>query len=232
MDASEKVAGRGRQPQLVADEVIEYSAGVAADGAVRLVRNHQVEIRGRKLRLVLVVEQQRLNGGHHDVCPPPVVAFFLVDDRVEVGRQVRNEGLARRLVFQLQPIDQEEDAAGVASAEEQLDDGRGHQRLAGAGRHLEQEPVAPVADSLLQTMNRLYLIVAQKAQPVRLDVAGSLGLVAPPGLGRIVGPLREGDVVGTNLFIDQTLRVGNDLVVSLHRVRRWKRGDDMRVAAL
>ena len=93
---------------------------------MRLIRNHQVEVRGRKQRLVLVVEQQRLNGRDHNVRPPPGVAFLLVDDRVKVVRQVRDKGLARRLVFQLQPIYQEEDAAGVASAEKQLDNSGGH----------------------------------------------------------------------------------------------------------
>ena len=126
MGASEVVAGRRGQPQLVPDEVIEHSAGVAADRPMRLIRNHQVKVRRRKQRLVLVVEQQRLNSRDHNMRPPPVVAFLLVDDRVKVVRQVRDKRLVRRLIFQLQPIYQEEDAPGVASAEKQLDNSGGH----------------------------------------------------------------------------------------------------------
>ena len=56
MGTPEVVSGRRGQPQLVANEVIEYGAGIAADRPMRLIRNHQVEVRRRKQRLVLVVE--------------------------------------------------------------------------------------------------------------------------------------------------------------------------------
>jgi hypothetical protein len=41
------VARRGRQPELVADEVFEHGAGVAADGAVRFVGDDEIEV-GRR----------------------------------------------------------------------------------------------------------------------------------------------------------------------------------------
>ena len=107
---------------------------------VRLVRDHQVEIRGREERPVLVVEKQRLDRADHDLGRAPVVAFFLVDNRLEVGGKQARENLAR-LLLKLKTVDQKEHAAGVSSPQEQLDYGRGCQRLAGPGGHLEQESI-------------------------------------------------------------------------------------------
>ena len=56
--AAQVVAGRCGQPQLVPHEIVKHGAGVAADGTVRFVRNHQVKIGRRKQIPVLVVEQQ------------------------------------------------------------------------------------------------------------------------------------------------------------------------------
>ena len=75
----EVVARRGREAELVADEVVEDGAGVAADGAVRFVGDHQVEVGRREELLVLVVEQQRLDRGDDDLGLAPVVAVLLVD---------------------------------------------------------------------------------------------------------------------------------------------------------
>ena len=71
------VARRGREAELVSDEIIKDGAGVAADGAVRFIRDDEVKIRGRKERLIFVVEQQRLNGRHHNFRPPPIVPILL-----------------------------------------------------------------------------------------------------------------------------------------------------------
>ena len=174
----EVVARRGGQAELVADEVVEDGAGVAADGAVRFVGDDQVEVGRREELLVLVVEQQRLHGGDDDLRPPPVVAVLLVDDRLEVGGEQRDEGLLG-LVLQFEPVHEEQHAPGIAGAEEELDDGGGSQRLAGAGGHLEQEAVLAVLDRPLERVDGLQLIGPQKAQLVGLDVAGALGFVPP-----------------------------------------------------
>ena len=174
----EVVAGRGGQAELVADEVVEDGAGVAADGAVRFVGDDQVEIGRREELLVLVVEEQRLHRGDDDLRAPPVVAVLLVDHRLEVGGQQRGEGLLG-LILQFEAIHQEQHAPGVAGAEEELDDGGGGQGLAGAGGHLEQEAVLAVLRRRLQGVDGLQLIGPQKAQLVGLDVAGALGLVLP-----------------------------------------------------
>ena len=83
----EVVARRGGEAELVADEVVEDGAGIAADGAVRFVGDDEVEVGRREELLVLVVEEQRLHGGDDDLRPPPVVAVLLVDDRLEVVRR-------------------------------------------------------------------------------------------------------------------------------------------------
>ena len=54
----------GGEAELVADEVIEHSAGIAADGAVRFVRDDEVEIRGREIALVFVVENVSVPAVH------------------------------------------------------------------------------------------------------------------------------------------------------------------------
>lgn len=52
------IARRGGQTELVADELVEYGASIAADGAMRFVRDDEVKVHGRELRLVFVVEEQ------------------------------------------------------------------------------------------------------------------------------------------------------------------------------
>ena len=225
------VAGRGRQAELAAHEKVEHRAGVAADGAVRLVGDYEIEIGGREKPPVFVVEQERLNGGDDDLGAPPVVPVLLVDDRLKVRREQRGEDLPG-LFLQFQPIHQEEGAAGVAGTKEQLDDGGGGEGLAGAGSHFEEKAVAAVFHRLLEGMDRFELIGAQKAQFVGLDEAGSLGFVLPRGFGGVVRPLREDDVVVSDPFIDQAPRVGRDLLVAGYRIRRRERGDDVGIAAL
>ena len=89
----EVVARRGGEAELVADEIVEDGAGIAADGAVRFVGNDQIEIGRRKELLVLVVEQQRLHGGDDDLGLAPVVAVLLVDDRLESRSESRRRSL-------------------------------------------------------------------------------------------------------------------------------------------
>ena len=76
----EVVARRGGEAELVADEIVEHGAGIAADGAVRFVRDDEVEIGGRKERLVFVVEEKRLDGGDDDLGMTPIVTILFVDD--------------------------------------------------------------------------------------------------------------------------------------------------------
>ena len=70
--------------------------------AQSLVRSYQKE----KEAFVFIVEQQGLNRGDDDFRPTPVVAILLVDDGLEVVRENPLEGF-QRLVFELQPVDEE-----------------------------------------------------------------------------------------------------------------------------
>ena len=178
VEVSQVVAGRGGEAQLVAHEEVEHRAGVAAYGAVGLVGDHEIEVRGREKLLILVVEQQGLNGGDDDLGAPPVVAVLFIDDRLEVRGEQRGEDLPG-LFLQFQPIHQEEGAAGVTGTKEQLDDGGGGEGLARAGGHLEQEAVIALFHGPLEGMDRFELIGAQKAQLVGLDEAWPFVFVLP-----------------------------------------------------
>ena len=84
---------------------------------MRLVRNHEVEIRRREEAAVLVVELEGLDGADDDLRAAPIVAALLVDDRPEVGREQRREYLPR-LLLQLESIHQEENSLCIAGAQE------------------------------------------------------------------------------------------------------------------
>ena len=231
LGASQVIARRGGQAELVADEVVEDGAGVAADGAVRLIGDDEVEVCRRKEGLVFIVEQQRLHGGYDDMGAAPVGTPLLVNHGVEVIGQVGDEGTPGGLVLQFQPVDQEENAGGVAGTQKQLDDRGGDQGLAGAGGHLEQEPVAALPHGLLQGVNGAKLVVPQEAKAVGADVAGAFSLVEPSRFRGVVGPLRQHDVVRANRFINQTLRVGKRLTKGADRFRRGEGGDEVGIAA-
>ena len=225
------VARRGGQTQLVAHEIVEDRAGVAADGAVRLVGDDQVEVRGREQPLVFVGEQQGLHRGDDDLGAAPVVASFLVHDGREVRAEQGGEDLAG-LLLQFQPVHQKQHAPRIARAQEQLDDrGRG-ERLARAGRHLEQEAVVAVGYRALDRADGLELIRAQKTQFVGLDEAGAFRGVSPRDFGRIAGPLGADDVVVVDRLVDQAPRIGRDRAGGVRGLGRGKRGDEVGVAAL
>ena len=98
------------------------------------------------------------------------------------------EGLAG-LIFQFQPVHQKQHAPGVAGAQEQFDDGGGGQRLAGAGRHFEQEAALVLLDGLLNRVHCPLLVFAQEAQVVLLDKGAALGLVLPARFAGVAGHL-------------------------------------------
>ena len=75
------------------------------------------------------------------------------------------------------------------------------------------------------------MIGPQETQFVGLDVAGTLGFVSPGRLRLVVRTLGQHDIVLADLVLDETLRVGLDLLVADHRVRRREGGDDVGIAA-
>ena len=172
-----------------------------------------------------------MNGGDDDLGAVPVVAVLFIDNRLEIRRKQCSENLMR-LVFQFQPVDQEEHTAGISGAQEKLDDGRSGERLSGACRHLKQKTVSSGLYRPLQRMDRSELIGTQKAQIVGLNEAGALGFILPRSFRGIMRPVGESDVIFANLFRDQALRVGRDLSIVGYGGRRREGGDDIGVAAI
>ena len=115
--------------------------------------------------LVFVVEEQRLDGGDDDLGVPPVVAILFVDDALVVVREDLLESL-ERLVFEFEPVNEEEHASGIAGAKEELDDGGGGERLAGAGGHFEKEAVEAFLDGLLDGVDGFLLVDAEEAEAI------------------------------------------------------------------
>ena len=196
---------------------------------MRFIGDDQIEIGRREQAAVFVVEQQRLHGGDDDFRLAPVVAAFLVDDRAVVVFQIGDESLVC-LVFEFEAVDEKEHAPGVAGAQEELDDGRRRQCLAGAGGHFEQEAAVAFGDGVLDRRDGALLVVAQEAQLVLLDELVALGGVVPARFAGVVGALREGDVVLADRLDDQPLRVGLEGVVALERFGRRVARDQVRVA--
>ena len=198
---------------------------------MRLVRNHEVEVRRGEQRPVLVVEQQRLNGADHDFGAPPVVPPFLIYDGFAVLAQVLPERDCR-LTLEFQPVHEKQDAPRVARSEEQLDDGGGDKRLAGSRRHLEQESVRPAAGGALKGSDGVELIRAQESQAVGADEIGALRFVQPRGFGGVRRALGERDVIFPDALVGEARRVGLDLAIVRYGILRGKRGYDGGVAAL
>ena len=215
------IARGGGEPQLVANEVVEYCAGIAANGAVRFIRNDEIEVGRREELLILVVEEQGLDGGDDNLCVAPVIPALLVNHRLAVGGEQCHKSFPG-LVFQFETIHQEQHAPGVSRTKKKLDDCGGSQGLAGAGGHLEQETITAFLECGLEAMDRLELIGPEKAQLVGLDISGALRFVPPPGFRLIVRPLGKSDVVRPHLLVDQALRIGRDLLVANDRIGRWK----------
>ena len=196
---------------------------------MRLVGNHQIKIRRREKRLVLVVEQQGLNRADHDLRAAPVLPPHLVNHRVKiVGEQVLKHFCG--LVFQFQPVDQKQHAPRISSAEKQLDKRSRDERLARAGRHFQEKAIRALPHGALHGANGPHLIRPQKAQAACSDEPLALIGVSPRRLHRVIGPLRPRDIVIANALVDETLRMGHDLPVASHRIRRGKRCDDVRIA--
>ena len=157
----EVVAWRGGEAELVANEVVENGAGIAADGAVGFVGDDQVEIGRREEPLVLVVEEQRLYRRDNDFRRRQSSRFSPCRSPFGSRRQQRYEGLPC-LILQFEAVNQKQYAPGIAGTEEELDNGGGGEGLAGAGCHLEQESVFAVLDVALHGVNGLQLIGSQK----------------------------------------------------------------------
>ena len=193
------------------------------------VRDDEVEVGGRKVALVFVVEEQRLDGGDDDFRLPPVVAVFLVDDGFEIVLKVFDEGF-RSLVFQFETIHEEENATGIRRAEEELDDGGSGEGLAGAGRHLKQEAVLAVLDGLDQGTEGAKLIGTEEAEFVSLDENLTFNFTDPCGFRGVGRPLSQDHVVLGDAFCDDPCAVRNNLRSTRHGLWCGECGDDIGIS--
>ena len=230
VEALQIVARCCGESEFVTNEIIEHGAGVATDGTVGLVGDHQVEVSWREQPLVFVVEEKGLDGGDDDFGASPVVQFLLVDNGLEVGGEETGEGFIG-LILQFEAVHQKKDAAGIAGAQEQFDDGSGGDSLTCTGGHFEEEAIPSVLDGSLQGLEGLELVVAKETQIVGLNEPGPLGFVFPGRLGGVIGPLGQCEIVGADWLPDQARRVGRDLMVSGYGIRRRECGDDVGIAA-
>ena len=89
-----------------------------------------------------------------------------------------------------------------------------------------------ISYSCLEGQNSFFLIEPEKAQSIRLDEPRSFGFVFPSGFGGITRALREDDVIVANDFLDETIGIGDGLLVACYGLWRRKRGDDVRGASL
>ena len=182
---------RRGEPEFCADEILEDCAIIATDRPVRFVADDQLKIRRRKLGEESVAGGKALDCGHDHLRLFPFLAFLFVDHGLDsVVREVSLK-IPPSLSFQLQSIDEKQDASRVFSAEIKLRDRGAQQRLARAGRHFKKEPVLAARRGALQRTDRVELIIAQQPNFLvdheRFAIGGGIG---QPG-----GVLRNGDVV-------------------------------------
>ena len=143
-----------------------------------------------------------MNSGNYDLRLSPVVAVLLIDDRREIVLEIADKCFSG-LVFKFEAVHEEQNPLGVARPHEKLDHRSGGQGLPGAGGHFKQEPCSSIADGILKRGDSLELIGAQELQLRVFDIALTLGGVIPARVVRIVGVLRDGNIVGFDSFADE-----------------------------
>lgn len=195
------------------------------------VGDDQVKIGGGKDAQVFVLVRNALDGGDDDLGLIPVIAVFFKNDRLVIGFEVAVEGFLG-LVFQLEAVDQEEHAAGVAAAQVKLDDAGGSERLAGAGGHLEQEAVPALPNRFLHGADGIQLVGAQELERVAGNTVIPLGGVVPARILLVDGVLGEDDVIGVDGFGDDHVRVRGEGLAGAQRLEGGEKGDAGGVALL
>ena len=145
--------------------MVEHVAELAVDAAVALVDDDQVEVAGR---VVAVLVDHRLQRADRDLL---VRHEALAGARHAVGRQ-RRQVLGERilgLLGQRVAVDQEQGAGDPVGVEQPLDQGGRHPRLAGPGRHLDQQLAPAQLHLLAQHLDAGALVVAARDPPVHGD---------------------------------------------------------------
>lgn len=144
VDVLEVSLGRRGQSNTRGLEELDCLAGIAVDGAVRLVVDDQVEVERRELLTVATICHQRLDGRHHHRRTEQLsgTAGGLVNHRLVFGKD--DVEVLHCLFGEFDAVYDEQHALGIARLEEATDQRGAEERLACAGRHFQQEPAATV----------------------------------------------------------------------------------------
>ena len=149
--------------------------------------------------------------------------MFFVDDRAEVVLQKADEGFPC-LGFEFNAVNKEKNPLGVARSHEEFDDGGGGQRLSSAGGHFKQEARLAFANGSLKRPNCTELVRTKELQSGIFDECVLLRGIVPPGIVPVVRILSCRNVIGLDLFADQSVGVGLERVKVPQRIRRRELG--------
>ena len=162
VDVLQVSLGRGRQADASRLEELHDLSGIAVNGTVRLVVDDQIEMEGRELLAVAAVNHERLEGRHHDARAKQlarIAASRLVKHGFELSEN--DVELLKRLLRQLDAVNDEQNPLGVARDEEAANQSGTKEGFPGAGGHLQQKLAeAFVVEQGAEGVNRLNLIPA------------------------------------------------------------------------
>jgi hypothetical protein len=138
-------------------------ARVSVNRPVRFVVDHKVEVEGCELGAEPAIHEERLDRRDDDRRPQQLARAppsALIDDRLVVPQH--DPEILHRLLCELNPINNEQDPLSVPRREETPDERRTEQRLAGSGRHLQEELPFPITVELSRNfVSGIDLISAQ-----------------------------------------------------------------------
>jgi len=121
---------------------------------------------------------------------------------------------------------------GVSRSHEEFDDGGGGQRLSGAGGHFKQKARLAFANGSLKRPNCTELVRTKELQSGIFDECVLLRGIVPSGIVPVVRILSCRNVIGLDLFADQSIGVRLERVKVSQRIRRRELGYQDGVALL
>ncbi len=231
VEAFQVIFGRGGESQFVPNEILKDGAAVPADTTVGFIGDHQVEVIRREQSLIAVFRHEGLHCRDDDLCLAPVIAVFLIHHRLIVVLQVIDKRLLC-LIFQLQPVHQEQYPPCIAGTQEEFDHRCRDKSLSCPGCHFEQEAVFPLFYMLLDRSDRLQLVFPQKAKPVILNELRPRILRIPRRIVLIIWFLREDNIIFFDHLTLQARRVRLEAGITFYRFGGGELLDRDRVAAL
>ena len=169
------VGGRGRKPHDKSVEVVENRLVFLEDGAVRLVHDNQVKVRGRVHAHAVVVPhdvdgiQNRWVGGEHDTSVALVLILAQVAARC-LGKVLLER--ARSLRHKCHSVGQEQHVLHAPCAHENVGESGRNASLARARGHHQKPAAVPLVEVRARALDGLNLVVAVRAAAGNLLVHG------------------------------------------------------------